>query len=151
MRVNHIFSLKIDPTQSKVTKIQMPIEIHHNIFRLKISIQYLTLMQLLKGQQNLCETYFGFYFLQFSICQMVKQLASWVEFEEEVEVLVALETGLEASHELEIIYQLAHYFLLPQHCLKHAKMVEVIFFYLLEGIQLPIGTVPHKVDSTRYP
>lgn len=95
-------------------------------------------MQLLESKQNLCEADLCFSLFEFSACEVVEELSPGVEFEEEVEMLVALEAGLQASHELQVVYQLAHDLLLPQHCLQHAKMVKVVFFYLLQSVQLPI-------------
>lgn len=30
-------------------------------------------------------------------------------------------------------------------------MIEVVFFYLFQGVELPVGAVPHQVDSAWYP
>ena len=73
---------------------------------LQIAVKYLPLVQLLHGQQYLSKAELGLGLGQLHEGEMVEELAAWVKFQQEVEVVVALEGGFELRDEGKVDDQL---------------------------------------------
>lgn len=77
-RIGFVSFTQTDFSQSEISKDEMSVTIHHDIFRFDIAIENLVLMQILKSQQYLNKIELGFGLGQLlKFPQMIKELSSW--------------------------------------------------------------------------
>lgn len=104
-------------------------------------------MQLLHGDEYFGETELGLIFCELLLAEVVKELASWVELEEEVEMVFAFEGGLQFGGQRDVADHFAQYFFLTQNSLECFELLEVFFLDLLQGEQFATCCVSDQKNA----
>jgi len=93
-------------------------------------------VQLFHTKQDLSEAKFGLFFSEFSLSQMIEELATGIELKKQVEVILALEGGLELSKVVDPCDNLCEYFLLTEHPLEIFELPNILLFHLFQSKEL---------------
>lgn len=106
-------------------------------------------MQVLEGHYYLTEVQLGFVFVEPSPLEMKEQLASGIVLQQEVEVPLAFEAGMQQRDEGEVGYHFREDLLLPENLLHSLELDKVVLVDLLESVKLSVLLSSNEVDASR--
>lgn len=103
-------------------------------------------MKLLHSDHDFSKAQLGLGLFQLIYSEVVKELATWIENQEKIEMAVALEGSFQMSNERHFVYKLTKDFFLSQNLLKGLILSKILLLNLLKRIKSTVRAVPHKID-----